>query len=246
MAEGKKGILVYADWISKFEELTDEEAGRLIKHFFRYVNDMNPEAPDRITKLMFVDIKNTLKRNLNKYKTIKEERSYNGKLGNLKKYNIDLYDLVVKEEMSLENAENIAKTRKTSHSEKSTAKLAVSDSVSVSVSVNDNVNVNVNNTDDDVEEKSIDDKIILIYEKFIEEIKNNKHDLSIESIYMRLRVKKGTLTKILKDYKGQIIIDKKLHRTTQEMLSHFSNYCNTQDRIGKLDEFKNHKKQGAL
>ena len=60
MAENKKSIIIYADWIDKFEELTDDEAGKLIKHFFRYVNDMNPEAPDRTTKLMFIDIKNAL------------------------------------------------------------------------------------------------------------------------------------------------------------------------------------------
>lgn len=67
MAENKKGVLVYADWMEKFEELEDDEAGRLIKHFFRYVNDLNPEYPDRTTKLMFIDIKNTLKRDLNKW-----------------------------------------------------------------------------------------------------------------------------------------------------------------------------------
>lgn len=67
MAENKKSIIVYADWIDKFEELEDDEAGRLIKHFFRYVNDLNPEYPDRTTKLMFIDIKATLKRDLTKW-----------------------------------------------------------------------------------------------------------------------------------------------------------------------------------
>lgn len=69
MAEDKSSILVYADWIHKFEELEDDEAGRLIKHFFRYVNDLNPEYPDRTTKLMFIDIKNTLKRDLYKWES---------------------------------------------------------------------------------------------------------------------------------------------------------------------------------
>lgn len=67
MAENKKSVIVYADWIDKFEELEDDEAGRLIKHFFRYVNDLNPEYPDRTTKLMFIDIKATLKRDLTKW-----------------------------------------------------------------------------------------------------------------------------------------------------------------------------------
>ena len=54
MAENKKSIIVYADWIELFESLTDDEAGKLIKHFFRYVNDKNPTAPDRITELSFI------------------------------------------------------------------------------------------------------------------------------------------------------------------------------------------------
>ncbi len=60
MAEGKNKIIVYKDWIKKFEALKDAEAGKLIKHFFRYVNDLNPVAPDRITELSFIDIEQTL------------------------------------------------------------------------------------------------------------------------------------------------------------------------------------------
>jgi hypothetical protein len=46
MAEGKKSFIAYADWLETFEELTDEEAGKLVKHLFRYVNDQDPEAPE--------------------------------------------------------------------------------------------------------------------------------------------------------------------------------------------------------
>ncbi len=81
MAEGKKRIVVYADWLDKFESLTDEEAGKLIKHFFRYVNDQNPVAPDRITELAFIDIKLTLKRDLKKWEGFIEKQSENGKKG---------------------------------------------------------------------------------------------------------------------------------------------------------------------
>lgn len=79
MAENKKSIIVYADWISKFEELEDDEAGRLIKHFFRYVNDLNPVAPDKITKISFIDIQNSLKRDLQKWEQTLEGRSKAGK-----------------------------------------------------------------------------------------------------------------------------------------------------------------------
>jgi hypothetical protein len=67
MAKDKKSFLLYVDQIHLFETLTDEEAGRLIKHVFRYVNDLNPEMPDRITQIGFEPIKHQLKRDLVKY-----------------------------------------------------------------------------------------------------------------------------------------------------------------------------------
>ena len=69
MAKDKKSVLIYVDWISIFDELSDEEAGKLVKHLFRYVNDKNPEAPDRLTKLLFEPIKQTLKRDLVNYES---------------------------------------------------------------------------------------------------------------------------------------------------------------------------------
>lgn len=83
MAENKNKVIVYADWIHKFEELEDDEAGRLIKHFFRYINDLNPEAPDRTTKLMFIDIKNTLKRDLDKWEEKSPERVEKARIAGL-------------------------------------------------------------------------------------------------------------------------------------------------------------------
>ncbi len=77
MAENKNRIIVYRDWISTFDALTDEEAGKLIKHFFRYINDQNPEAPDRLIKLLFEPIKQTLKRDLKAYESICEQNREN-------------------------------------------------------------------------------------------------------------------------------------------------------------------------
>lgn len=81
MAEGKNKIIVYADWIEIFEPLSDDEAGRLIKHFFRYVNDQNPEPLDRTVMLLFDGaIKPTLKRDLRKWEEIVGKRSDAGKI----------------------------------------------------------------------------------------------------------------------------------------------------------------------
>jgi hypothetical protein len=78
MAKDKKSFVAYCDWLESFEELTDEEAGRLAKHLFRYVNDLNPEAPDKITKMCFIPIKQSLKRDLVKYEERAERARLNG------------------------------------------------------------------------------------------------------------------------------------------------------------------------
>ena len=81
MAKDKKSFVAYCDWLESFEELTDEEAGRLAKHLFRYVNDLNPEAPDKITKMCFIPIKQSLKRDLVKYEERAERARLNGAKG---------------------------------------------------------------------------------------------------------------------------------------------------------------------
>ncbi len=81
MATDKKSFIAYCDWLESFEELEDDEAGRLAKHLFRYVNDMNPEAPDKVTKMTFIAIKNSLKRDLKKYEGYINKQSENGSKG---------------------------------------------------------------------------------------------------------------------------------------------------------------------
>jgi hypothetical protein len=81
MAEGKKSFVAYCDWQETFEELTDEEAGKLIKHLFNYVNDKNPEASDKLTKMCFIPIKQSLKRDLKKYEGYIDKQKVNGAKG---------------------------------------------------------------------------------------------------------------------------------------------------------------------
>jgi len=79
MAENKKSFLLYTDLLHTFEGLTDNEAGELIKHLLRYVNDQNPQTENRIVKIVFEPIKQQLKRDLKKYEVILEKRSAAGK-----------------------------------------------------------------------------------------------------------------------------------------------------------------------
>lgn len=149
MAGGKNSILIYTDWIDTFESLTDEEAGRLVKHLFRYVNDKNPIAPDRLTEISFISLKNTLKRDLKKWESEVDKKSNSGKLGNLKRWHLDLYELIIKKELTIEDAELIAQNRTKSQSialrqneSQSIANIADSVPVPVPVPVSDNVSDN--------------------------------------------------------------------------------------------------------
>lgn len=140
MAENKKSIIVYSDWMEHFENLTDEEAGRLIKHFFRYVNDLKPQPQDRLTEIAFAPIKASLKRDLDKWEKTVQERSINGRLGNIKKYHIDLFNQIQSNVITLEKAEELAKHRKASPPDSNATKTVAN--VADNVSVNDSVNVN--------------------------------------------------------------------------------------------------------
>lgn len=132
--------------ISTIEKLSDETAGKLFKHILRYVNDQSPTPENEILDLVFEPIKNQLKRDLHKYKKTKADRSLNGRMGNLKRYNPDLHIQVTDNQITIDEAEKIASYRKTSPSDNSDSKtsqtlanvaVSVSDNVSVSDSVND-------------------------------------------------------------------------------------------------------------
>ena len=122
MAEGKKSFIAYSDWKATFDELSDEDAGRLIKHIFAYVNDENPVTDNVLIRVAFAQFKQTLKRDLVKWNEQLQQRRDAGKRS--------------AEKRALEKS-NERSTVVESRQRNST------DSVSVSVSVSDNVNDNV-------------------------------------------------------------------------------------------------------
>ena len=123
--EGKKSFVLYTDQREVFEELDDEQAGKLIKHIFSYVNDEDPETDDKFVRLAFLPIKTQLKRDLKIWDEKKNLRSEAGKKGGLAKASNARNDLA-----NPSNATN------------SLANVAVN--VNGNVNVNDNVNVNGN------------------------------------------------------------------------------------------------------
>lgn len=201
MAENKKGFILYTDIIGTVEEMKDAEAGRLFKHILRYVNDLNPEAPDRTTKLVFEQIKSQLKRDLIKYEETKAIKSDSGKLGNLKKWHKDLYKEVVNNKVSIDNAIVIAKDRTAI---KSIAKIAV----------NDNVN------DNDIKEINKENFL------WTEHLKNFLNDFRWKEKFCRDKV--VSLTRLetkMNDFISEIELREDF-KDTKELKNHFTNWFN--------------------
>jgi hypothetical protein len=83
--EGKKSFVLYTDQREVFDELSDEDAGRLIKHIFSYVNDENPSTEDLLLKVAFLPIKTQLKRDLKMWDEKKQQRAEAGRKGGVAK-----------------------------------------------------------------------------------------------------------------------------------------------------------------
>ena len=153
MAENKKSFVLYSDLIHNIDHLTNEEKGLLFQHLLEYVNDMSPILEDRLLVTAWKPIERQLKRDLQKFEDVKDVRSGLGSLGNLKRWNLDLYTKVKENELTIEKALLIAKGRKASLGD-SLPSLKSQSIANVADSVNDNVNVNVNVNENEINNKT--------------------------------------------------------------------------------------------
>lgn len=112
MAEGKNSFLLYTDIIHTVRKLPKDKAGELFLHILEYVNDLNPVTDDFAVEIAFEPIKQNLIRNLKSYKETVQKNSESGRIGNLKKWHIDLYEKYSSNELTLEECEKVAKDRK--------------------------------------------------------------------------------------------------------------------------------------
>lgn len=79
--QNKKSVLLYCDIIHTVEKLDDETAGKLFKHYLRYINDLDPKTDNLIVDISFEPIKQNLKRDLVKWDEKAERSRSNGKKG---------------------------------------------------------------------------------------------------------------------------------------------------------------------
>lgn len=102
MAKEKNSFLLYCDIIHTVEKLDDVQAGKLFKHLLKYVNDQKPTPENALVEIAFEPIKQSLKRDLIKYETIRERNSENAK----KRWNATASDRIPKLPNDTKNADS--------------------------------------------------------------------------------------------------------------------------------------------
>ena len=263
MAENKKSFVLYTDLIHTVSKMPKDKAGELFMHILEYVNDKNPETDDLIIQLTFEPIKQSLKRDLQKYENIRLK--------------------------NIENANKRWNKNNATASDRmqSNTKNAVNDSVSDSVNVNDTV-INIyrkfSHLKISVDEfkklelvyskKQIDEIIDRIennkantkykslyltslqwlkkeygenplkdpqeiYELFVSEVKQGIWRKQIEILYKHLLLRDGSLTPLIKEWHETVVIfENRVHKDTKDFLTNFKNWLNIQDKNQKLDKYK--------
>lgn len=229
MAENKKSFILYADLIYTVKKMPKEKAGELLMTILEYVNDLNPVVTDLMIDIAFEPIKQQMKRDLVKWEDVKETKSQSGILGNLKRWNLDLYQQVIDKKLSIDNAVEIAKGRKASHTDRT-----VSQSVA-NIAVNDTVTVNVNDTVtvNDIK-KDVDGvlnpspAIFFTIHNFESEIKIGENEFTLFATRKTKRTipeLTELLTEFIKDQKG---LSKVVWQDAPDAKQHFINWVKKQ------------------
>jgi len=214
MAEDKKGFILYSDQQELFNQLSDEQAGKLIKHIYAYVNDENPECKDIVTKLAFTPIKQQFKRDLEKWEKTRGLRSKAG--------------------LASAEARRNKKQQKATH-------VNTVQHTSTNPTVNDNVNVNVNvNVNDILLEKETKElfKVWVDYRKEIKKV--IKSDKTLITLAKRIqkegyeKSKQVIYSSIENGYQG-LFWDKSPPKQNQpELIDGYRNPVNGKININEL------------
>ena len=157
MAENKKSFILYADLKHTLAKVPDDVAGRLFKVILEYVNDNNPIIEnDLLLEVLFEPIKQTLKRDLQRWEQFRIKQSENGKKGGRPKNDdndisvVTITEVIDNQTNNTEIEESEIKPNNPSLLDESQKSLSVSVNVSDSVNVTANDIVIVNETNNDI------------------------------------------------------------------------------------------------
>lgn len=107
-------FILHKDSLSVLEQMPDDFAGKFIKAIYQY--QITGEVPemDFTLKMAVIPFINQFKRDIENYSTKCGSNSNSGRIGNLKRWNRDIYKLYENKELTLEQAEEMANCRKLS------------------------------------------------------------------------------------------------------------------------------------
>ena len=162
MAENKKSFILYADLKHTLSKVPDDVAGRLFKVILEYVNDNNPTIEnDLLLEVLFEPIKQTLKRDLQRWEQFRVKQSENGKKGGRPPKNDNDIDVTIisqdveNQSNSLSNEESEIKPENPSLLDESQKSLSVSVNVSDSVNASVSENVIVSEIKNNIDERKL-------------------------------------------------------------------------------------------
>lgn len=213
----KHSFVLYNEIIDTIDELSDDEAGKIFKMILLKVNNRDFECKDKLLRLVFKPIEKSIERNNKKYENKIKEKSNSGQIGNLKRWNKDLYEDFQKGKIDLDEALTIAKSRKTLKSEKPIANVA------------DNENDNVPQIDslNDTECADVsEDEILDLYtvgNKFLKD-----KEVVIAFIESHKLKNKNHLVEKMKAFHLQLKKDKKTKKTLKDYSRHLDSWLNKQ------------------
>ena len=137
----KKSFILYHSYNDFFSQLSDEEAGQLIKMIFAHELDNENYVPEnRVVQMLFVQIKSTLERDRGEYEKMCSQRKKIGKLGGRPKKQECTED----DEETKRFSEDTEKTKRFFEKPKKPDNDNVNVNENVNENENDIVNVNVN------------------------------------------------------------------------------------------------------
>ena len=196
MAEGKKSFIAYSDWKETFEALPDEKAGQLIKHIFRYVSDESPETEDFVINAVFANIKNTLKRDLQKWEKQRRQRVEAG-----------------------QRSAEIRRQNSTKSNERSTS--VNEETRNSTVSVNDSVSVSVNEIKEDlIIHDPADEKEKA--REVLNELQNNY--TVVEDLQKLYKLSEDSIASNMREFVEELKVKGELFREFSEHRKHFYNW----------------------
>ncbi|MRM83395.1 DUF6291 domain-containing protein [Riemerella anatipestifer] len=234
----KTSFILHLDALSVLDELDDKQAGKLFKTIKEYQmrvaerceqdadSGFDFVVEDFVTRIAFAPFKAQFIRDNEKYEETSSTRSEAGRIGNLKRWNKDLYEDVVNGKMSLQKAEVIAKHRKTSQGDNSIANIAYKDSVSDS---------DKDSVSDKVEKEKTPPPFENVF-KFLE----TKYAIRYEREFLiRYSQRVGNLEKFKQDFNDTIVIEGlewEPNKLFARLGKYARNWIENKDRYAKKEE----------